>query len=109
MTLRLEGDPASGSNQDAVGARITAVAGGRTRVLQRQGGGSYQSSNDPRLHIGLGDADRVEQLEVRWPSGRLDHFRDLPAGTGYLLREGIAKPRPLPGFPAGSLTKPLAG
>ena len=43
------------------------------------------SANDPRLHFGLGSSEHVEQVEVRWPSGRIDRWLSLPAGTGYLL------------------------
>ena len=97
MTFRLEGTK---SNRDGVGARVTVTAGGRRQVAQRIGGGSYQSANDPRLHFGLGDSDRVESVEVRWPSGRMDRWTDLPVDTGYLLREGEPRPLPLAGFPA---------
>jgi hypothetical protein len=55
-------------------------------------------SNDPRLHFGLGPIDTVEKVEVRWPSGKTDLWRALPAGTGYILREGDPTPRPLPEF-----------
>ncbi len=78
---------------------VTA-AGGRRQVAWRIGGGSYQSSGDPRLHFGLGEADRVERVEVRWPSGGVDRHEGLPAGTGYRLREGDAKPQPLAGWSA---------
>jgi hypothetical protein len=64
----------------------------------RFGGGSYQSSGDPRLHFGLGEAASVESVEVRWPSGRADVHRDLARDTGYLIREGDATLRPLVGF-----------
>jgi tetratricopeptide (TPR) repeat protein len=96
LTLRLEG---TASNRDAVGARVTVVAAGRRRVAWRFGGGSYQSASDPRLHFGLGDAERVESIEVAWPSGRVGRFGPLAADAGYLLREGQAEPRPLAGFP----------
>ena len=56
------------------------------------------SSGDPRLHFGLGPAVRVDEVEVRWPSGRVERFRDLNADTGYLLREGAGRPLPLAGF-----------
>ena len=95
VTLRLEG---TRSNRDGVGARVTVTAGGRRQVAQRIGGGSYMSADDPRLHFGLGPNDRVEQVEVRWPSGRTDRWTSLPAGTGYSLREGDPAPRPLAGF-----------
>jgi hypothetical protein len=85
LTICLEG---TSSNRDAVGARVTLSAGGRRRVTQRLGGGSYQSASDPRLHFGLGGTRRVEWLEVRWPSGRVDRHEDLAPDTGYLLREG---------------------
>jgi hypothetical protein len=95
VTLRLQGTV---SNRDAVGARVAVTAGGHRQVAWRVGGGSYQSAGDPRLHFGLGSADRVASIEVRWPSGRVDRFDDLPANTGYLLRESEPRPRPLPGF-----------
>ena len=72
----------------------------------RFGGGSYQSASDPRLHFGLGDATRVDSVEVHWPtSGQTDRFEGLPAGTGYLLREGGGSPSRIPGFPP--LAEPL--
>jgi hypothetical protein len=96
LVLRLEGTE---SNRDAVGAIVTVVAGGRTLVASRNGGGSYQSSGDPRLHFGLGGAPTVDSVEVRWPSGRVDRHEGLDADAAYLIREGSASPRPLPGFP----------
>ena len=57
------------SNRDAVGARVDVEAGGRTIVRQRKGGYSLESSNDPRLTIGVGRAATVDRLTVRWPSG----------------------------------------
>ncbi|RUL84906.1 FG-GAP-like repeat-containing protein [Tautonia sociabilis] len=96
VTFRLEGTE---SNRDGVGARVTLEAGGRRQVSWRQGGGSYQSAHDGRLHFGLGTADRIDSVEIRWPSGRVDRLEDLDADTGYLIREGAPAPSPLPGFP----------
>jgi hypothetical protein len=59
------------------------------------GGSSYLSANDHRLHFGLGDATRVESVEVRWPSGRVDRYAELAADAGYLLREGSPEPKAL--------------
>ena len=95
MTLRLEG---TASNRDGVGAGVTVDAGGRRQVAQRLGGGSYQSAGDPRLHFGLGGATRVEAVEVRWPSGRVDRYAGLAADTGYHLREGDPEAKPLKGW-----------
>jgi thioredoxin-like negative regulator of GroEL len=95
VTFLLEGTK---SNRDGVGARVTVTAGGRRQVAQRLGGGSYQSANDPRLHFGLAASDRLESVEVRWPSGQVDRWSDLPAGTGYRLREGDRTAHLLAGF-----------
>jgi YD repeat-containing protein len=88
LTLLLEG---TRSNRDAIGAVVTVTAGGRRRRAWRAGGGSYQSASDPRLHFGLGD-DRIEQVEVRWPSGRADRFGPLEVDCSYRLREGDTAP-----------------
>jgi hypothetical protein len=85
ISLSLEGTE---SNRDAIGARITICAGARRWVAERFGGGSYQSASDPRLHFGLGDATSVESVEIRWPSGQVDHHAGLKAGRRYRLREG---------------------
>jgi hypothetical protein len=95
LTLRLEGRQ---SNRDAVGARVAVVSGGGHRVAWRIGGGSYQSASDGRLHFGLGSTERIDVVEVAWPSGLVERFKDLAADRGYLIREGEAQPRPMPGF-----------
>ena len=92
FTLGLEG---TRSNRDAIGARVTLVSGGNRQVAQRFGGGSFLSSSDPRLHFGLDKATRVESVEVRWPSGRVDAFKDLAVDTAYHLREGERQLRPI--------------
>ena len=95
VVFRLEG---SGSNRDAVGARVTVQCGKFRRVADRVGGGSYLSASDSRIHLGLGSLERIDSVEVRWPSGRVDRFRDVPADGGFLLREGAAQPVHLRGF-----------
>jgi hypothetical protein len=57
------------SNRSAIGAAVAVHCGGRVIHRQVKGGGSYLSANDPRVLVGLGDADRVDRVEVRWPSG----------------------------------------
>jgi enediyne biosynthesis protein E4 len=93
VTIALEGTK---SNRDGVGARVMVDASGTRRVSQRLGGGSFQSASDPRLHFGLGSAIRIDCIEVRWPSGLVDSFRNLDADKGYRLREGDPKPADLP-------------
>ncbi len=97
LVLALEGAPPA-SNRDAVGARVTVTAGGVTRFDERIGGSSYLSAHDHRLHFGLGDATRVEAVEVKWPSGRVDRYRNLAADTGYRLQEGRGVADALPGY-----------
>jgi hypothetical protein len=57
-------------NRQAIGARVTVVAGKERWVGQVQPGGSYLSSSDPRLHFGLGGVTAIDRVEVRWPCGR---------------------------------------
>jgi hypothetical protein len=75
------------SNRDAIGAVITVTAGGRTRRAWRSGGGSFQSASGPVVHFGLGDA-QVDQVEIRWPSGRVERVEGVQVGGIYRLREG---------------------
>jgi tetratricopeptide (TPR) repeat protein len=100
LTLRLEG---RASNRDAVGTAVVVRASGRRFFGWRMGGGSYQSASDPRLHFGLGDIDRVESVDVTWPTGKTERFRNLAVDRGYLLRESDERPYPLSGFSATPL------
>src|SRR5262249_22235927 len=95
VTIRLEG---SASNRDGSGARVSVTALGKNQVRERTGGGSYLSASDGRLHFGLGGARTVERIAVKWPTGRVDVYKDLTADTGYLLREGDLNAKTLPGF-----------
>ena len=95
LVLRLEG---SRSSRDAAGARIVLKSGGVRHSAWRFGGGSYLSASDSHLHFGLGDQDRVESIDVYWPSGQISHFENLRADAAYLLREGQKAPEPLVGF-----------
>ena len=64
----------------APGARVTAVLpGGRRLVREVQAGTSYLSSEDPRVHFGLGAATRVSELVVRYPDGREARLEDVAA------------------------------
>lgn len=67
------------SNRDGIGARVIVSTGGQTQHAEVQSGGSYLSHNDLRLHFGLGQAERVDRLEVRWPSGTVQVLNDIAA------------------------------
>jgi len=80
LTVELVADPATGVNADGIGTRVTAVLrGGKRLIRERDGGNGYSAQSDPRLHLGLGDAERVDLLEVRWPDGGLQYLEDVPA------------------------------
>ena len=64
-----------------------AVARGRTITRQRKGGCSLQSTNDPRLLIGLGAVDEVARLTIRWPSGAVSTLEHLASNTTYEVVE----------------------
>ncbi|MHC4136022.1 MAG: CRTAC1 family protein [Planctomycetota bacterium] len=74
-------------NPQALGAKVTVVAGGRTRVSFVQTGGSYLSSCDPRRLFGLGETGSVARVEVRWPSGKANVFNDLAVDRYHTLEE----------------------
>jgi hypothetical protein len=66
------------SNRSAIGARVELRWGGRTQVQEVSGGSGFSAQNDRRLHYGLGTSTAVEQVSIRWPSGReqtIDHPR----------------------------------
>jgi hypothetical protein len=92
------------SNRAAIGARVTIHAAGIRQIAEVRGGGSYLSQNDLRLHFGLGKSARIDTIEIRWPSGKLETLENLPADSIYTVVEssGIrdAKPLPTPGAPA---------
>ena len=76
------------SNRTAIGARVRIVAGGVTFVREVRGGGSYYSQNDFRVHAGLGNTTRVDRVEVRWPNGNEEVWRDVPLRKVVTLVEG---------------------
>lgn len=76
------------SNRDGIGARIAILAGGRRQIAEIHSGGSYLSQNDLRVHFGLGQAPKVDRLEIHWPSGLVDTIRDLEPDRRIDVREG---------------------
>ena len=76
------------SNRDAIGARLRIQAGGTAQIREIAGGGSYLSQSDLRAHFGLGGSTRIDAVQVSWPSGLKQQFRDLQADRFYVLEEG---------------------
>ncbi|MFQ5789644.1 MAG: CRTAC1 family protein [Acidobacteriota bacterium] len=75
-------------DRQALGARVTLTAGELTQYRQVVSGGSYASQNDLRLHFGLGDAERVDQLVILWPDGKGELHRDLSSDRLYCIKRG---------------------
>jgi enediyne biosynthesis protein E4 len=85
ITLELA---ASKGNPLAIGARVKIVAGDTSQTEEVRSGGSYLSQNDLRLHFGLGRAAKVDTVEIRWPSGKVEQIKDLAADKFYAVLEG---------------------
>jgi len=62
------------SPRDAIGATVYLTAGGIKQRVDVLSGGSYASTSDPRPHFGLGQAAKVDDVEIHWPSGAVEHF-----------------------------------
>ena len=92
------------SNRDGIGARITMKAGKRTFVNEVRSGSSYDSNSDMRVHFGLGPTDKIDSVQVNWPSGLVESFSGLAADKIQILNEGAGlevKPdKKAPGKPA---------
>ncbi len=93
------------SNRAAIGARVTIRSAGVKQLSEVRGGGSYLSQNDLRLHFGLGAAKKMESVEIRWPSGKVETLENVAADAIYTIVEGsgIRNATPLPP-PAGGAT-----
>ena len=76
------------SNRLAIGARLKLVSGGMTQTEEIHSGGSYLSQNDLRVHFGLNTATKIESLEIRWPSGKIETLKNLDADKIYSVLEG---------------------
>jgi len=75
------------SNRGAVGARVTVRYGDKVQVQEVLSQSSYLSVNDSRLHFGLGSVDTVD-IEVRWPLGEAERFKQVAAGRLVFIKEG---------------------
>ena len=84
------------TNRDGIGAKLRLTAGGRTFVDQVTSGSSYLTQNDMRVHIGLGNATKVDRLEIAWPDGRVDALENLPVNHIITVREGLGVTQRVP-------------
>jgi len=98
------------SNRSGIGARLKCVtrSPGETKPHEQidevRSGGSYISQNDLRIHFGLGRAEKVDLLEIRWSSGQVDTLKDVKPNQLVFVREGEGVVRTMQ-FPAAQKTK----
>ena len=78
----------SRSNRSAIGARVAVTAGGRRQIREVLSGSSYISQSDLRQHFGLGEATRIDHVEVQWPSGVVDKIASIEVDQFVTIQEG---------------------
>jgi len=79
------------SNKAAVGAQVRLTAGGMTRLQFISGGNSFAGQSSNRVHFGLGDASKIDRMEVRWPTGKREVFTGIQADKLNRIVEGTGK------------------
>jgi enediyne biosynthesis protein E4 len=85
------------SNRDGLGATVRVTNGADTQAKMLASGGSYLSSSELILTFGLGDRAKADAIEIRWPSGQIDHAANIPADQIITVKEasGIVAAQPL--------------
>jgi hypothetical protein len=76
------------SNRDGIGAEVRLTAGGMTQDKMLTSGSSYLSSSELVLTFGLGENAKADEIEIRWPSGQVDHLKNVAAGQTITVKEG---------------------
>jgi hypothetical protein len=76
------------SNRDAIGAHVSVKTTAGAQMDEIKGGTSYLATGDPRLYFGLGTVDNVSEVEIRWPSGKLETYKDLKSRQILTIAEG---------------------
>jgi hypothetical protein len=76
------------SNRSAIGARVLVSTSQMNQMDEVRGGGSYLSSNDQRLHFGLGADVVMKRIRILWPSGLKEELTNIPADALYTIVEG---------------------
>ncbi|HKQ73796.1 MAG TPA: CRTAC1 family protein [Blastocatellia bacterium] len=76
------------SNRSAFGARVKVTSGDLVQVAERRSGGSYISQNDARLHFGLEKRNKIDAVEIRWPSGAVEKLTNVPVNSFIYIEEG---------------------
>jgi hypothetical protein len=83
LTLKGKDGPAS-----AIGAKVTITAGGKKQVMVNQWATSYLANNDPRIHFGLGQQNKIDLLEVNWSNGKKEVYKNIDSDRYITIKEG---------------------
>ncbi len=75
------------SNRDGIGARVLATTGSVTQLREQNGGMHLYSQNYKRLHFGLGAYQKVDKLEIHWPSGEVQVLKNIAADQVVHVQE----------------------
>ena len=75
------------SNKDGIGARIKIKAGGKVQTAQKKSTTGYLSQNDPRIHFGLSKNELVENIEIKWPSGKTQLLENVGINQVLTVKE----------------------
>ncbi len=89
LVVELDGGDAGEVNAEGLGTRLRVVAGGRTQFRTIEGAGSYLSHSDVRAHFGLGDAQRVDRVEVEWLDGTKQAVTAVTVNRFITIRRGL--------------------
>jgi hypothetical protein len=84
LELALQGTK---SNRDAIGAKVRVVAGGQTQFNHVTTATGYASSSAGPLHFGLGAVKKVDEIEIRWPSGTVQVLKDVQGDQILRVKE----------------------
>lgn len=98
MILKNEGDKSNNwvtlelaaktGNPLAIGAKIKITTGKVVQIEEIRSGGSYLSQNDLRVHFGLGKATKIDEIEIRWNSGKIETIKDVAINKFHAILEG---------------------
>ena len=86
LEIKLEGTK---SNRSAIGARIKIVSGSVSQIREVNNQSSYLSQNSLTQHFGLAKYNKIDTLEIRWPSGLIQSFQNISINKRILITEGI--------------------
>jgi hypothetical protein len=79
------------SNRSAIGAQVEIFWDGRQQVQEILGGSGFSAQNDRRLHFGLGTAQAVDRVIIRWPSGTSQELKGLAVGRVHRIAEQVPR------------------